>query len=104
MFAGLSDALPLTMTFFVAAGIANTMYLIPMTTAIQEVTESKIRGRVFAARFALIQLGLLVGVGAAGLATSSISPIPVAAAVIASGLLMILVSSGAALAPALRRI
>ena len=102
--AGTSGALPLTMILFVAAGVANAVYLVPMTTAIQEITDSSVRGRVFAARFGIIQLGFLIGVGIAGLATSDLSPVPVSVAVIASGILMILVTSGAALSPALRRV
>ena len=103
-FAGISNTLPLTMIFLAAAGVANTMYLIPMTTAIQELTASNIRGRVFAARFAMIQLGVLLGVAVAGLATSNPSSNRVAAAVIVSGVFMIVVGSGAALSPTLRRI
>jgi putative nucleotidyltransferase with HDIG domain len=106
-FAGLSPVLPLTMIFLVVAGIANMVYLIPMITAVQEVTDTSIRGRVFAARFALVQAGILVGIGYATLMTSGVLPGGVNAAgvaVLLSGLLMVIVSSIAALSPALRRV
>jgi hypothetical protein len=93
------------MIFFVAAGIANMMYIIPMITAIQEVTESAVRGRVFAVRFTVVQVGILFGIAYAALATSQfVPPSSVGYAVVASGLLMVIVSSTAALIPALRRI
>ena len=105
VFAGLSPILPLTMIFFVAAGIANMIYIIPMITAIQENTESEVRGRVFAARFTVVQVGILVGIGYASIATSQlVPPSSVGLAVLASGILMIIVSSTAALSPALRRV
>ena len=106
-FAGLSPALALTMIFLVVAGIANMVYLIPMITAVQEVTDTSIRGRVFAARFALVQAGILVGIGYATLMTSVLLPGGVSAAGIAvllSGVLMVIVSSIAALSPALRHV
>jgi HD-GYP domain-containing protein (c-di-GMP phosphodiesterase class II)/MFS family permease len=104
-FAGASQTLPLTMIFFVVAGIANMMYLIPMITAIQEVTETGIRGRVFAARFSVVQAGILVGIGYATLMTTVVLPAGSAGiAVLLSGLLMILVSSIAGFSPALRKV
>jgi HD-GYP domain-containing protein (c-di-GMP phosphodiesterase class II)/MFS family permease len=106
-FAGLSPALPLTMIFLVVAGISNMVYLIPMITAVQEVTETSIRGRVFAARFALVQAGILVGIGYATAMTSGLLPGGVNAAgfaVVLSGLLMVVVSSIATLSPALRHV
>ena len=95
------------MIFLVVAGIANMVYLIPMITAVQEVTDTSIRGRVFAARFALVQAGILVGIGYATLMTSVLLPGGVSAAGIAvllSGVLMVIVSSIAALSPALRHV
>jgi HD-GYP domain-containing protein (c-di-GMP phosphodiesterase class II)/MFS family permease len=104
-FAGVSPALPLTMIFLVVAGIANMVYLIPMITAVQEVTDTSIRGRVFAARFTVVQAGILVGIGYATLTTSVLLPVSAAGvAVVLSGVLMIVVSAVAALSPALRRV
>ncbi len=104
-FAGLSQTLPLTMIFFVVAGIANMVFLVPMITAIQEVTETEVRGRVFAARFTVVQAGILVGIGYATLMTSTLLTVSAAGfAVLLSGLLMILVSSIAAFSPALRKV
>jgi MFS family permease len=104
-FAGASQTLPLTMIFFAVAGIANMIYLIPMITAIQEVTETEIRGRVFAARFSVVQAGILVGIGYATLMTSAFLPAGSAGiAVLLSGLLMILVSSIAGFSSALRKV
>jgi len=81
------------------------MYLIPMITAIQEVTETGIRGRVFAARFSVVQAGILVGIGYATLMTTVVLPAGSAGiAVLLSGLLMILVSSIAGFSPALRKV
>jgi len=105
VFAGLSPVLPLTMIFFVAAGVANMVYIIPMITAIQEVTDSSVRGRVFAARFTLVQIGVLVGIAYASIATSQfLPPALVGMAVVASGLLMIVVAIVGAITPDLRRI
>jgi MFS family permease len=105
VFAGLSPILPVTMIFFVAAGVANMVYIIPMITAIQEVTDSEVRGRVFAARFTLVQVGVLVGIAYAAIATSQFVPAAyVGVAVVASGTLMILVAVAGAINPALRRI
>jgi hypothetical protein len=104
-FAGASQTLPLTMIFFVVAGIANMIYLIPMITAIQEVTETEIRGRVFAARFSVVQAGILVGIGYATLTTSVLGTAKSAGlAVLLSGILMIVVSARAGLSPALRKV
>jgi MFS family permease len=104
VFAGLSSVLVLTMIFFVVAGVANMVYIIPMITAIQEVTDSDMRGRVFATRFTLVQLGVLFGIAYASIATSQFPPSSVGIAVLASGVLMILVSTSAALSPVLRRV
>src|SRR5258708_27617881 len=104
-FAGLSQTLPLTMIFFVVAGIANMVFLVPMITAIQEVTETEVRGRVFAARFTVVQAGILVGIAYATFMTSSLLTVSAAGlAVLLSGLLMILVSSIAGFSPALRKV
>ena len=104
-FAGASQTLPLTMIFLVVAGIANMIYLIPMITVVQEVTETEIRGRVFAARFSVVQAGILVGIGYATLMTSVFLPAGSAGiAVLLSGLLMILVSSIAGFSPAIRKV
>jgi hypothetical protein len=93
------------MIFFVAAGVANMVYIIPMITAIQEVTDSDVRGRVFAARFTLVQVGVLVGIAYASFTTSQFVPAQyVGFAVVASGVLMIIVAVAGALNPALRRI
>jgi HD-GYP domain-containing protein (c-di-GMP phosphodiesterase class II)/MFS family permease len=102
--AALSTQLILTMVFFVAAGVANMVYLIPMITAIQESTDTEFRGRVFAARFAVVQLGVLVGIGYASLVTSGFfQASSVNLALAASGGVMVLVSSAAALTPSLRK-
>jgi MFS family permease len=105
VFAGLSPILVLTMIFFVVAGVANMAYIIPMITAIQEVTDSEMRGRVFAARFTLVQLGILLGIAYASIATSQLVPrSSVGIAVLASGVLMIIVSCTAAFSPVLRHV
>jgi MFS family permease len=104
-FAGITKSVPLAMIFFGIAGVANMVFLIPMITAIQEVTESEMRGRIFAARFTVVRLGYLVGIGYASLLISTIFPHKqVGLAVLTSGLLMILVSGVAALSPGLRKV
>jgi MFS family permease len=104
-FAGLTHSVPLAMVFFAIAGVANMVFLIPMVTAIQEITESEMRGRVFAARFTVIRLGYLVGIAYASLLTATIFPhAQVGFAVLTSGILMIAVSTVAALSPGLRKI
>jgi MFS family permease len=104
-FAGVSPVLVLTTIFFIAAGVANMMYLIPMITAIQEVTETETRGRVFAARFTSVQLGVLIGIAYASLSTSVLgSRGSVGTAVLGAGLLMILVSISAGFSSALRKV
>jgi MFS family permease len=103
--AALSNSLATTAVFFIAAGAANMVYLIPMITATQEATGTEIRGRVFAARFTLVQVGILVGIAYAAVVSSQVLPIAsVSVALAASGVLMVIVSSGAALTPAIRRI
>jgi HD-GYP domain-containing protein (c-di-GMP phosphodiesterase class II)/MFS family permease len=103
--AALSGNIATTAVFFVAAGAANMVYLIPMITATQEATGTEIRGRVFAARFTLVQVGILVGIGYAAVVSSQLLPIAsVSVALAASGILMVVVSSGAALTPAIRKI
>ena len=104
-FAGLTRSVPLAMIFFGIAGVANMVFLIPMITAIQEITESEMRGRVFAARFTVVRLGYLVGIGYASLLTATVFPHSrVGFAVLTSGLLMIVVSGIAAVSPGLRKV
>jgi MFS family permease len=74
IFVALSNSFVLTAIFLAGGGVANMIYLIPMVTLLQENTDSEIRGRVFAARFTVIQLGILVGLGYAGIATSGSAP------------------------------
>jgi hypothetical protein len=63
------------------------------------------RGRVFAARFTVIRLGYLVGIAYASLLTATVFPhAQVGFAVLTSGILMIAVSTVAALSPGLRKI
>lgn len=103
--AGISPVLPLAMIFFFAGGIANVVFVIPMITAIQEVTDAPIRGRVFAARFALVQIGILVGTAYASLAISQLPAGDGASVgVILSGGLMILVAVVFSFSAALRSI
>jgi hypothetical protein len=105
VFAGLSPILVLTMIFFAVAGMANMVYIIPMITAIQEVTDPEMRGRVFAVRFSLVQVGILLGIAYAAIATSQLVPrSSVGIAVLVSGVLMIIVSCTAAFSPVLRRV
>jgi MFS family permease len=103
--AGLSPVLPLAMIFFFAGGVANVVFVIPMITAIQEVTDKQMRGRVFAARFTLIQVGILVGTAYASLA---IAQLPAgqgsSLGVVISGGLMILVGIMFSFSSALRSV
>lgn len=101
--AGISTDFRLTLVFFVAGGFANAFYLIPLVTAIQEASDSDIRGRVFAARFTLAQVGVLIGTLYAGVVASLLPATSVGLVVASTGVLMILVSTGAALSPALRK-
>ena len=103
--AGLSPVLPMAMIFFFAGGVANVVFVIPMITAIQEVTEAQLRGRVFAARFTLIQLGVLLGTLYASLAIARLpSGDGASLGVVLSGALMILVATGFSFSSALRKI
>jgi putative nucleotidyltransferase with HDIG domain len=103
--AGLSPALLITAAFFLVGGVANMVFLVPMLTSIQELTESPIRGRVFAARFTMVQVGVLVGAAYATLTTSVILPQSAAGVAVAStGILMILVAVWAGLATPIRRL
>ena len=105
IFVALSNSLPITMVFLAAGGVANMIYLIPMVTVIQENTDSEIRGRVFAARYTVVQVGVLIGLAYAGIATSSTSPgSAVGPALLATGVFMVAVSAVASLAPALRKV
>jgi len=80
------------------------IYLIPMVTLLQENTDSEIRGRVFAARFTLIQLGILVGLGYAGIATSGSSAgSAVGPALLISGIFMLVITGLLSLSTSLRR-
>jgi len=104
-FAGVTRSIGLAMLFFGIAGIANMVFLIPMITAIQEVTESEMRGRIFAARFTVVRLGYLVGIGYASILTATVFPhAQVSLAVLTSGVLMVVVSTVAALSPGLRKV
>jgi NRE family putative nickel resistance protein-like MFS transporter len=103
--AGLSPVLPLTVAFLAVGGVANMVYLIPMLTSIQELTETHIRGRVMAARFTMVQIGLLVGALYATVTTSSLLPQASAGvAVVGSGLLMVAVASWAGAFGSIRRL
>jgi putative nucleotidyltransferase with HDIG domain len=102
--AGLANTLLLAMLFLVVGGVANMAYLIPMMTAIQEETPSEVRGRVFATRFAVIQLGVLVGQLYAALATYRLDPKMVGLVVVSVGVVMMLVSAAAGLSRSLRKV
>ncbi|MGI8610470.1 MAG: MFS transporter [Candidatus Dormibacteria bacterium] len=103
--AGLSASLPLTAAFLALGGIANMVYFVPMVTAIQENTEPHIRGRIFATRFTVVQVGVLLGAGYATLTTSTLLPQSAAGiAVVGSGVLMIAVSAWAGLASPIRKL
>jgi MFS family permease len=102
--AGLANTLPLAMVFLVVGGVANMAYLIPMMTTIQEQTPAEIRGRVFATRFTLIQVGIVVGQLYAALATLRVDPGMVGLVVVSVGGVMMLVSAIAALSPSLRKV
>lgn len=105
VFAGLSPTLVVTSAFLAVGGVANMVYLIPMLTSIQELTESSVRGRVMAARFTTVQLGVLVGAAYASVATSKTLPVPgVALAVVGTGVLMLAAGAWAAVASPLRRL
>jgi MFS family permease len=105
IFVALSNALPVTLIFLAAGGLANMIYLIPMGTLIQENTDTEIRGRVFAARYTVVQLGVLIGLGYAVLATSPNAPgSSVGPALLATGVFMVAVAAIASLSPALRKV
>ncbi|MFN2465368.1 MAG: MFS transporter [Candidatus Dormibacteria bacterium] len=104
--AALSPSLAVTVVFLAAVGVGNMIYLIPMVTAIQTSTESTLRGRVFALRATLVQLGVLGGAAYAGLATSplfgGIAKASVALAV--SGAAMLVVATAGAMSSTMRKI
>ncbi len=105
VFAGLSSTLPFAVIFFLAAGVANAVYLVSMITAIQELVDSGMRGRIFSVRFSMVEVGKLVGIGYAALITAQLFPgkaVPLA--VVSAGSLLIVVSIGAALSPQLRKV
>lgn len=101
VFAGYLNQLPLTMIFLAAGGVANLVYFIPMITAIQEVTDRQFMGRVMAARFTLVQVGVLFGTVYAGLITALV---PVGMAVVISGAIIILVTFLSASSTALHKV
>ncbi|HCG02948.1 MAG TPA: hypothetical protein DEV93_20690 [Chloroflexi bacterium] len=104
IFVALSNSFVLTAIFLAGGGVANMIYLIPMVTLLQENTDSEIRGRVFAARFTLIQLGILVGLGYAGIATSGSSAgSAVGPALLISGIFMLVITGLLSLSTSLRR-
>jgi HD-GYP domain-containing protein (c-di-GMP phosphodiesterase class II)/MFS family permease len=103
--AAVSNSLIVTGIFILIAGAANSAYLVPMVTAIHEASETEVRGRIFAARFTLVQVGVLIGIAYATFITPLLpTREPVVAAVLLSGLMMILVSASAAMSPTLRKI
>jgi HD-GYP domain-containing protein (c-di-GMP phosphodiesterase class II)/MFS family permease len=104
MFVALSNSFVLTAIFLAGGGVANMIYLIPMVTLLQENTDSEIRGRVFAARFTLIQLGILAGLGYAGIATSgSAAGSAVGPALLITGIFMLVITGLLSLSTSLRR-
>ena len=103
--AGLSPSLPVTAAFLVVGGVCNMVYIIPMMTAIQEATDSKMRGRVFAARFTAVQVGVLIGALYASVSTGIVlAQNQAGVAVAASGFLMIAVALWAGLASPIRKL
>ncbi len=69
---GFSQALWLALLFLFGGGIANTLYFIPLISVTQSEAPDRIRGRVMATRFLLVQLGLLGGMALAGPLTSRV--------------------------------
>jgi DHA3 family macrolide efflux protein-like MFS transporter len=63
---GFSQALWLAAVFLFAGGVANTIYYVPLISVTQREAADRMRGRVMAARFLLVQLGLLGGIALAG--------------------------------------
>jgi MFS family permease len=106
LIAALSPTLPLTLIFLAGVGAANMVYIIPMITALQTTTETRVRGRVFALRLSLIQLGMLVGAAYASVATIPLfggnSGAAVALAI--SGLAMVIVAIGASTSRTVRQL
>jgi HD-GYP domain-containing protein (c-di-GMP phosphodiesterase class II)/predicted MFS family arabinose efflux permease len=103
--AGLSSSLFITAAFLVVGGVANMVYLVPMLTSIQELTDSAVRGRVFAARFTMVQVGILVGAAYATITTAAVLPQSAAGiAVAGTGILMIVVAVWAGLYSPIRRL
>jgi len=103
--AGLSPSLVLTAIFLAIGGLANMVYFVPMVTAIQEHTEPQVRGRIFATRFAMVQVGVLLGAAYATIATSAILPKSAAGiAVVGSGVLMIGVAIWAGIWSPIRKV
>ncbi|HXA41962.1 MAG TPA: MFS transporter [Candidatus Solibacter sp.] len=104
IFVALSNSFVLTVIFLAGGGVANMIYVIPMVTLLQENTDSEIRGRVFAARFTVIQIGILVGLAYAGIATSGSSPgNTVGPALLISGVFMLVITLMLSLQSSLRR-
>ncbi len=104
VFVALSNSFVLTAIFLAGGGVANVIYLIPMVTLLQEHTDSEVRGRVFAARFTVVQLGILVGLAYAGIATSGAAPgATVGPALLATGVFILGITAALSLSNSLRR-
>ena len=81
------------------------VYLVPMLTAIQEVTDSHMRGRVFAARFTAVQGGVLIGAIYASLSTGVfLAQSQAGIAIAGTGLLMIAVALWAGINSPIRKL
>ena len=104
--AALSPNLFVTVIFLAGVGIGNMIYLIPLMTAMQTNTDRAVRGRVFALRATLVQLGILAGAVYASAATSSaVGGVGAANLALAiSGIAMMVVALGAATSRTMRQL
>jgi putative nucleotidyltransferase with HDIG domain len=96
---GFSQALWLAGAFLFAGGIANTIYYVPLISITQREASDRMGGRVMAARFLLVQLGLLGGIALAGPLAYRVGAQVV---FVAAGGLMILAALAGVMFPTLR--
>jgi MFS family permease len=71
---GLSHNLLVPLLFLFLGGVANTIYYVPLISLTQREAPNRIRGRVMATRFLLVQAGLLGGMALAGPLTERVGP------------------------------
>ena len=104
MLAGASSVIWITMIFFAGAGLCNLVFLIPIVELIRDVTDAQNRARVYAARFTIIQLGVLLGVIYAAIIVTQVPSASPQLALFFTGAVIALVSAIFGAAPTMRRI